>query len=270
MTLPIVADVITRLDDKVLTIVIDRPESLNALTGNIIRGLAELVSAATSDPGVHLMVLRGSGRAFCAGADVVDGAEAALAGNPPVTPAEVESLAGAIAHSTTPVVAVVQGPAAGLGVTLTAAAHIVVAAHDATFRLAFTRLGLMPEGNASLLLAASIGRARALRMALLSEPLTATAAEAIGLVTLAVDADQLEAIVSRVIRTLRAASSPALAATLKAVNLATLGPWAAGSAHEAQAIPQLLQSTEFRQLLSGLIDRGTHPRTGVVDGNGNP
>ena len=128
----------------------------------------------------------------------------------------------AITRLDKPVVAAVNGIAAGVGCSAALAADVVVAAESASFLLAFARIGLMPDGGATATVAASIGRARAMRMALLAEPLTAREAYDAGLVThVAPDADFPD-LVSRLVARLAAGPPLALAASKKAVNAATL------------------------------------------------
>ena len=121
-----------------------------------------------------------------------------------------------------PVVSVVQGPAAGVGVSLAISADVILASEKAYFLLAFTKIGLMPDGGASALVAAAIGRTRAMRMALLAERLPAADALAAGLVSAVYPAEDLEAAVDGVIETLKSGPAVALRKTKQAINAATL------------------------------------------------
>ncbi len=105
--------------------------------------------------------------------------------------------------------AVVQGPAAGVGVSLALACDVVLASEAAFFLLAFTKIGLMPDGGASALVAANIGRIRAMRLALLADRLTAADAYDWGLISAVYPADEFDAAVDKVIAKLR--SGPAVA-----------------------------------------------------------
>ena len=132
-----------------------------------------------------------------------------------------------------PVVAVVQGPAAGVGVSLALACDLVLASDKAFFMLAFTKIGLMPDGGASALVAAAIGRIRAMRMALLPERLPAAEALSWGWSAPSIRPTDFEAEVDKVISRLLAGPAVAFAKTKDAINAATLTeldpPWSANS-----------------------------------------
>ena len=193
---------------------------LNALTGEMADDLAGAVESATGREDVRVVVLSGAGSAFCAGADI-SGADAHEHFDGSALD-RANRIVRAITSCPKPVVAAVNGVAAGVGCSAALAADLVVAGSSASFLLAFSRIGLMPDGGASLSVAASIGRARAMRMALLAEPLTAEEAYAAGLVSHLVPDDELAAYVSSLAARLAAGPPLAYAATKKAVNAATL------------------------------------------------
>jgi len=203
--------------DRVLTLTLNRPEALNALSDELSDALAGELERATSYDDVGVVVLRGAGRAFCAGADIrgVDG------------PLDVRALdrasriVRAITRCDKPVVAAVQGAAAGVGCSIALACDLCVAAESASFLLAFARIGLMPDGGSTASVAASVGRSRAMRMALLAEPLTGREAYDAGLVSHLVDDDALETVVGEVTAQLASGAPLGLAATKRAVNAAT-------------------------------------------------
>lgn len=207
-------------DDGVLWITLDRPEQLNALTAEMADRLAEELEQAAARDDVHVIVLRGTGPAFSAGAD--------LSGEDAHEHFDVTSLdranriIRAITGSPKPCVAAVNGVAAGVGCSAALACDLVVAAGSASFMLGFSRIGLMPDGGATATVAASVGRARAMRMALLGEALTAEEAHGVGLVSHLAPDEEFDATVSRVVRRLAAGPPLAYAATKKAINAATL------------------------------------------------
>jgi enoyl-CoA hydratase len=202
---------------RVLTLTLNRPESLNALSGELADALAAELERATSYDDVGVVVLRGAGRAFCSGADLRS------ADGPPDAGAldRANRIVRAVVGCDKPVVAAVQGVAAGVGCSIALACDLCVAAESASFLLAFARIGLMPDGGSTATVAASIGRARAMRMALLGEPLTGREAYDTGLVSHLADDDALDTVVGEVAARLAAGAPLGLAATKKAVNAAS-------------------------------------------------
>lgn len=214
-------DIEVRLRDGALRLTLTRPDRLNALTDRMVEVLCEALEGAVAHDEVRCAVVTGTGGSFSAGADV-EGAAAHERFDVRALDA-ANRLVRAITNLDKPVVAAVNGVAAGVGCSMALAADLVVAATSAQFLLAFTRLGLMPDGGSSYTVAASVGRARAMRMALLAEPLGAQEAYDAGLATHVVADDELAGVVDRLVH--RFASGPplAFAATKKAVNAATLG-----------------------------------------------
>ncbi len=212
-------------EDGVRWLRLDRPERYNALTDEMSDALAEQLESVTADEVVRAVVITGTGAAFSTGADV--GADPG--GGEVISRFGADSMeragrvARAIVRLDRPVVAAVNGIAAGVGCSVALACDLVVAAESASFLLPFARIGLMPDGGATTTVAASVGRARAMRMALLAEPLSAAEAEAAGLATHLVPDDVFEETVAAVARQLAAGPPLALAASKKAINAATLG-----------------------------------------------
>jgi enoyl-CoA hydratase len=236
------------LSDGVLSVTINRPDSLNSLTTPVIAGLAETMERAAQDPQVKVVRLGGAGRGFCSGAgisaDDMSGSSGVPADDIIV---EVNRLIRAITVLPHPVVAVVQGPAAGVGVSIALACDIVLASDKAFFMLAFTKIGLMPDGGASALVAAAIGRIGAMRMALLAERLPAADAFAAGLVTALYPAESFDAEVNKVISTLLAGPVVAYAKTKDAINAATLTELDGALEREFRGQSTLLRSPDLRE-----------------------
>lgn len=214
------ADLLTSLSDGVLTLTLNRPDVFNAMSDEMSDGLASELESVPSRADVRAVVITGAGAAFSAGADI--------SGEDAHERFDVRALdranrmVRAVTACDKPVLAAVNGVAAGVGCSVALASDLVVASSSASFLLAFARIGLMPDGGASHTVAASIGRARAMRMALLAEPLSATEAFSSGLVSHVVDDADFTETVGRLAR--RLASGPPLgfAATKKAINAATL------------------------------------------------
>jgi len=210
----------TTTDGGALWLTLDRPARLNALTAEMADRLAEEVERAEARDDVRAVVIRGTGPAFSAGADL-SGEDAHE--NFDVTSLDrANRIVRAITMSPKPCVAAVNGVAAGVGCSAALACDLVVAAESASFLLAFARIGLMPDGGAAATVAASVGRARAMRMALLGEAMTGREAHDAGLVSHLVPDRDLDDVVAQVVARLVSGPPLAYTATKKAVNAATL------------------------------------------------
>jgi enoyl-CoA hydratase len=198
----------------------DRPEHLNAMTGEMADRAAEELEGAAARDDVRVVLLTGTGDAFSSGADL-SGADAHE--NFDVTALDrANRIIRGIVTLDKPVVAAVNGVAAGVGCSAALACDLAVAKESALFLLAFSRIGLMPDGGATATVAASVGRARAMRMALLGEGISGREAYDAGLVSHVAADDEFEATVEKVVRRLAGGPPLAYAATKKAVNAATL------------------------------------------------
>jgi 2-(1,2-epoxy-1,2-dihydrophenyl)acetyl-CoA isomerase len=173
-------------DGGVGRIVLNRPETLNAWNTQFATDLKEIVALAAGDPAVRAVLLTGAGRAFSSGADLKAGVDAmADDGMPDIRGRLHElfhpSLVG-LRTMPKPVVVAVNGPAAGIGVSLALAGDLVLAAESAFFQLAFANIGLMPDGGSTLFVPARVGKSRAFEMALLAERIPAAQALDWGLI----------------------------------------------------------------------------------------
>lgn len=233
------------LTDGVLSVTIDRPDSLNSVTLPVLDGIADAMEAAATDPRVKVVRLGGAGRGFSSGAGL--GADDADDGMPTDIILSANRAVRAIAALPRPVVAVVQGPAAGVGVSLALACDLVLASEKAFFLLAFTKIGLMPDGGASALVAAAIGRIRAMRMALLAERLPAADALAWGLVSAVYPAEEFDAEVDKVLAALLTGPAVAFARTKHAINAATLTELNDTLELEYIGQSELLSAKDFRE-----------------------
>lgn len=242
-------DLSVSLHGNVLSVTFNRPDSLNSLTAEMIFTLCDVLDRAATDPAVRVVRLGGAGRGFCAGAGIgaEDQATARRGDDVDTLLDAVNRAVPMIAALPKPVVAVVQGPAAGVGVSLALACDIVLASETAFFLLAFAKIGLMPDGGATALVAASIGRTRALKLALLAERLPAADALEYGLVSVVYPPEELEAGVAAVIDKLASGPAAALRLTKQAINAATLGELEPAIGRETEGQLQLLRSRDFAE-----------------------
>jgi enoyl-CoA hydratase len=234
--------VLVSLEGAVGRITLNAPDRLNALDVPMLTALEAAVRTLDADAGVRVIALAGTGRGFCSGADIGTGAlaDAGLDG----TLHALGGLVRVMADCATPLVALVHGVAAGAGLSLALACDYVLAGSRASFVLAFARIGLMPDGGATALVAASVGRARAMRMALTGEKVDASTAADWGLVSELVEAEAFDARAAEVLAELAGRAPLAVAATRRAINAAALDLDAA-IAREELGQTDLLATADF-------------------------
>ena len=195
------------IDGSTATLTLDRPEALNALTIPLKEALLAAFEEIAARRDVRAVILTGAGRAFCAGQDLRERLE------PDAPPLDVElrerynPLIRAMRRLDRPIIGAINGVAAGAGASLAFACDLRIAAEDASFVLAFGRIGLVPDSGATWLLPRLVGPARAAQLALLPDALSAAEAERIGLVARGVPATELLA-EARVLATRIADSAP--------------------------------------------------------------
>ncbi|RRQ83714.1 enoyl-CoA hydratase [Streptomyces griseofuscus] len=172
--------------DHVSYLTLNRPETLNALTPALRDRLVDLLAEASADPSVRAVLLTGTGRGFCAGADLRSGADSPS----PRIPGDVartlrtgaQRLIAAVLDCEKPVIAAVNGTAAGLGAHLALACDLVLAAESARFIEVFVRRGLVPDAGGAYLLPRLTGLQRAKELMFFGDALSAPEAERLGLV----------------------------------------------------------------------------------------
>ena len=181
--------------DGVGKITLNRPERLNSLTRPLLQSLLAALEDMEQDPEVRAVVLAAKGRAFCAGQDL----DEPLVEQEDAADALAESLNGyyhpvllKIVKMEVPVIACVQGIAAGAGCNLALACDLVLAGESASFLQAFARIGLVPDCGGTWLLPRLVGAARAKALMMLAEPLPAKEAESMGLIYRCLGDDDLE------------------------------------------------------------------------------
>jgi 2-(1,2-epoxy-1,2-dihydrophenyl)acetyl-CoA isomerase len=237
--------------DGIATLVLNRPERLNALNNELAMALNDALSRIAQDQSVSVVVITGAGRAFCAGGDLGALGNSRQSG----TIKEVEPLLRAgmqmvlkMRTMPQPVIAAVNGAAAGAGLNIALAADIRIAAEEATFGQTFSKVGLFPDYGGTYFLPQLVGRAKAAELFYTGDIIDAKSALAIGLVNQVVTGAQLEAEVKALAQTI--AHGPALA--IRAVKRAL---FAGGEKELAQALDNEVQE-QMRCFLSEDCNEG--------------
>lgn len=180
------------LRDRVAIVTLNRPDKLNAFTEQMNREITTLFKGFSRDDSVRAVLLSGQGKAFSAGEDL-----AGVSGETPVNLGDIlrrryNPMILAVHQLEKPVVAAVNGVAAGAGFSLALACDFRIASEQATFIQAFINIGLVPDSGSCYFLPRLVGWAKALELAVLGEKITADKAQELGLVTQVVPPDELE------------------------------------------------------------------------------
>lgn len=243
----------TRQAGGVATIAMNRPAVMNALSAQMRQDLAEALRAAAES--ARCIVLTGTGRAFCSGQDLQDATNIAAVDFERILNEEYVPLLRLITDCPVPVIAAVNGAAAGAGANLALACDVVIAAESASFIQAFTRIGLIPDAGGTHWLPRQIGLARAMGAALFAEKIGARQAADWGMIWEAVPDAEFEAVVAA--RAAHLASGPTLA--YRALRQALRGSFdldlAGALALEARLQGQCGASGDFGEGVTAFLEK---------------
>ncbi len=247
---------------KVRTLALNRPQTLNSFTGAMHAELLAALDAAAADADVRCVVLTGRGRGFCAGQDLADPAVAPGAGGGGEATdvgAAIERfykpLALRIRSMPCPVIAAVNGVAAGAGANIALGCDIVVAKRSASFIQAFARIGLVPDAGGTWLLPRLVGRGRAIALAMLGDKVPAEDAERIGMIWKCVDDAVFAPEVSALAARLAALPTRALAATRQAIDASEPLDFAAALSHEGRVQRELGYGHDFNEGVAAFLGK---------------
>ncbi|MGC2696401.1 MAG: enoyl-CoA hydratase [Candidatus Angelobacter sp.] len=242
--------ILVSVQDRVLSICMNRPEKKNALTGAMYIAMIDALRQADSDPAVRVILITGTRDCFTAGNDLVDFANARPGESSPAI-LYLETLAAA----QKPVVAAVSGVAVGIGTTMLLHCDLVYAASSARFQLPFVNLGLCPEAGSSMILPALMGRPRATELLFFGEPFDAETAHELGIVNQVLDESELLSKASGRAQQL-AEKPPAALRTAKALlKHGTTAAIADAMARETHQFATLLQGPEAREAMAAFMLR---------------
>ena len=190
-------DIIVERQDGIVTITLNRPERLNAMTWHSVDEIVDALRRAGEDDDSKAVVITGSGRGFCSGSDLAAAADQRESGSPPPEPTRAKKLHSGylapqeIVACNKPVIAAVNGTTAGAGFGLALACDIRIASEAARFSAIFVRRGLTPDFGCSFFLPRIVGLARALELMFTGEMIDAQEALRLGLVSRLTPPDQL-------------------------------------------------------------------------------
>lgn len=183
-------------ENGVLTIIMNRPEVLNAFNDVMLSELTEAVEAVAQDEAIRCVVLTGAGKAFGSGQDLrslVEGRASGAIGALSDHVQKYHRVVLAIRNMPKPVIAAVRGVAAGISCNIALACDMRIAAEDARFLEAFARIGLVPDGGGGYFLTRLVGVGKAMELSMLADEVSGSEAERIGLVNKCVPREEFEA-----------------------------------------------------------------------------
>jgi 2-(1,2-epoxy-1,2-dihydrophenyl)acetyl-CoA isomerase len=248
-----------RLADGVATVELNRPERLNAWNGQFGADLLSALRAAAADDAVRAIVITGSGRAFSSGADLRDvGDDSEPGGRPDVYTVLTERyhpIMEAIREMGKPVIASVNGAAAGIGCSLALCCDLIVAAESAYFLLAFVNIGLAPDGGSSVFVPARVGMTRAIEMAMLGERVAAKQALEWGLINRVVPDADLESETSALAARLASGPTRSYAAAKRQVNNWVYSRMAEQLELEARIQQEMVGSEDFLEGVAAFVQK---------------
>jgi 2-(1,2-epoxy-1,2-dihydrophenyl)acetyl-CoA isomerase len=250
--------------DDIATITLDRPEALNSLTNVMKVALLAALQTAREDGLVRAVILTGAGRAFCVGQDLKEHAEGLASGDLELSTVteHYNPIIEAITSLPKPVIAAVNGMAAGAGASLAFACDLRIASDAAAFLMAFARVGLGPDSGASWTLPRLIGSGRATALLLLAEPVAAAQALEMGLVSAVVPPSDLASVVGALANKLAAGPTLAYAAIKDTIGFSASHSLSESLAHEAEAQARCGVTTDHANAVHAFLAKEAASFTG--------
>jgi 2-(1,2-epoxy-1,2-dihydrophenyl)acetyl-CoA isomerase len=258
--MPDVASILVAAHGPVRVLTLNRPASLNSFNADMNRRLRVALGDAAADAAVRAVVITGAGRGFCAGQDLND-PELGMVGGAPDVGGVVEKLYKPLALQVrampVPVIAAVNGVAAGAGANFALGCDLVIAARSASFIQAFSKIGLVPDCGGTWLLPRLVGRARALGLAMTGDKLPAEEAQRIGLIWQCVDDAALMDTSLALAAKLAAMPTKALAETRTAIDEAMGLDFADALSMEARRQDSLGRAHDAREGIAAFVEKRT-------------
>ncbi len=240
----------TSVKDGVLTIRMNRPEKKNALTSDMYDVMTKAIKDSDKNPDIRVIVITGTADIFCAGNDLQE-----FLYNPPKSKnSPVLKFLKALSGAKLPVIAAVNGPAIGVGVTMLLHCDFVYLSKNAVMALPFVNLGLVPEAAASMLLSKSAGHPRAAELLMLGEPFTPETAVELGIANAVCEPKELEAMAMGTAQKLVAKPRNALLQT-KALMRHDFESVAKRIDREAEIFKKCLATPEVKEALSAFKEK---------------
>ncbi len=262
------SDLLVERNGSVATLVMNRPDSRNALSDEMRRELRDSLHELEQDDAVRCIVLKGAGDHFMAGGDVKNMASAMQ-----MTPNEIERnfvirihdlhpIMFAMRRMPKPIIASVQGAAAGAGVSMALACDLVIAAEDSFFVLAYVNIGTSPDGSSTYHLPRTLSIKKAMEMALLGDRYDAKTAAAMGLINFVVPTAKLEEETMKLATRLANGPTHAIGNTKRLLYRSIESQWESQLQAEGEAFADCAKRTDFREGVMAFVEKRKAKFTG--------
>ncbi len=244
----------------VATITLNRPGAYNAIDRPTANALLDALIVCDQDSAIRCVLITGSGHAFCAGGDIKAMQAAGRRDETPGTffkqlTVPVHAIVATIVHMEKPVITAVNGAAAGVGFGFALAGDLILAARGATFTMAYSAIGLAPDGSTTFFLPRLVGPKRAYELICLNEPLSAEAARSAGIVNRVFDDDGFLDAARNYAETIAAGPTAALAAAKRLVGQSMTSALEAQMERERQAIAACAGTADFQHGIASFLEK---------------
>ncbi len=249
------APVLLSVSNGVATITLNRPDKLNAFNREMALLLQNLLDQCHTDTAIRCVLLTGAGKAFCAGQDLAE----LVAPNPPsmqqILSEHYNPIVTRIRQIPKPVVAAINGVAAGAGANIALCADIVVATETASFIQAFSKIGLIPDSGGTYLLPRLIGWQKASALAMLGDKVSAAEAEKMGMIYKCFTQEDFESSIQKMATQLAQMPTQGLALTKQALNASFTNTYEAQLALEDVLQQQAAQTQDYNEGVQAFLEK---------------
>jgi len=254
------SQILYEITDRVGTLTLNRPEVMNAFGGTMREDLLQMLRQAEADKNVRCVVITGAGRAFCAGGDIASMAEMQAKNEASVIPQRMKiggQVVNLIRSMAKPVIAAVNGAAAGAGVNLALACDMRFAAQSAHFSESFVKIALVPDWGGTYLLTQLVGTAKAMELMMSGNRIDAAEALRIGIVNRVIPDDTFREDVIIFARQLASGPANTLAHIKRATYIGATGTLSDALKYEEQAQESVFLSDDAREGIRAFLEKRT-------------
>lgn len=251
------SSILLQINDAIAFITLNRPDKMNAFNREMALQLQTILQQCNQDTTVRAICLTGNGKAFCAGQDISELTQPNAPGFEQILSQHYNPIITLLRTIPKPIIAAVNGVAAGAGANIALACDIVIAANTASFIQAFSKIGLIPDSGGTFFLPRLIGFQKATAIMMLGDKITASEAEKMGMIYKVIEANDFEIETKKLATTLAALPTMALAYTKQALNESLLHNFAEQLQLEDTLQYKAAQTKDYAEGIAAFIEKRT-------------